>query len=353
MQYTYDVFNHLVAEVVYQNGTLSTTIANIYDGDNLLKQFTAAGTGSFSLTKRFLDGPAVDEVLGEEDMTQTFGTASRVLWYVDDNEGSTRELVDNSGNVVSQYNYTPYGQVLAGNIALTQALYSGGLYDPYTGLQYNSEGGGGRWYDPVAGRWITQDPIGIFGGDYNLGRYVGDDPTNGTDPSGLSVRDWVQGGLDAVGVFDPTPASDGLNAVIYAWNNEWGDAGISAVAMIPFFGDLAKGGKYGAKAVKAIAKHGDEAVDAAKQCAKVLDGLPGKIGKTGPIKQVPDAKALDNLFDSLSSGGKTVNPGTYPGVVKELPDGTIIRKRPGSKSGGATLDITLPDNTIVKVHITS
>ena len=84
-----------------------------------------------------------------------------------------------------------------------------------------------------------------------------------------------------------------------------------------------------------------------------LNGLPGRIGKTGPIKEVPDAKALDDLFDSLSSGGKTTNPGTYPGVVKELPDGTIIRRRPGSKSGGATLDITMPDGTIVKVHIKS
>lgn len=83
----------------------------------------------------------------------------------------------------------------------------------------------------------------------------------------------------------------------------------------------------------------------------MLKGLPGKSGKTGPIKEVPDAKALDDLFDALSNGGKTVNPGTYPGVVKELPDGTIIRRRPGSRSGGATIDITMPDGTIIKVHI--
>jgi hypothetical protein len=82
-----------------------------------------------------------------------------------------------------------------------------------------------------------------------------------------------------------------------------------------------------------------------------LDALPGKSGKTGPIKTVPDAKALDDLFNSLSNGSKTVNPGSYPGVVKELPDGTIIRMRPGSKSGGATIDITMPDGRIIKVHI--
>lgn len=83
----------------------------------------------------------------------------------------------------------------------------------------------------------------------------------------------------------------------------------------------------------------------------ILEGLPGKSGKTGPIKEVPDAKALNDLFDSLSCGGKSVSPGTYPGVVKQLPDGTIVRMRPGSKSGGATIDITMPDGKIIKVHI--
>jgi hypothetical protein len=82
-----------------------------------------------------------------------------------------------------------------------------------------------------------------------------------------------------------------------------------------------------------------------------LDKLPGKIGKTGPIKEVPDETTLKNLFDTLTKDGKALDPGTYPGVVKQLPDKTIIRMRPTSKSGGSTLDITLPDGTIYKVHI--
>ena len=93
------------------------------------------------------------------------------------------------------------------------------------------------------------------------------------------------------------------------------------------------------------------AANAPNSIKGILDALPGKSGKTGPIKTVPDAKALDDLFNSLSNGGKSVSPGSYPGVVKELPDGTIIRMRPGSKSGGATIDITMPDGKIIKVHI--
>jgi hypothetical protein len=42
-------------------------------------------------------------------------------------------------------------------------------------------------YDPETGRWTTQDPIGFSAGDYNLFRYVGNNPTNLTDPSGLAA----------------------------------------------------------------------------------------------------------------------------------------------------------------------
>lgn len=39
-------------------------------------------------------------------------------------------------------------------------------------------------YDPSIGRWLEEDPIGFEGGDANLYRYVGNDPTNETDPTG-------------------------------------------------------------------------------------------------------------------------------------------------------------------------
>lgn len=40
-------------------------------------------------------------------------------------------------------------------------------------------------YDPSVGRWITEDPIGFAAGDADLYRYVGNDPTNAVDPTGL------------------------------------------------------------------------------------------------------------------------------------------------------------------------
>jgi RHS repeat-associated protein len=41
-----------------------------------------------------------------------------------------------------------------------------------------------RFYNPAWGRWLNQDPIGFAGGDYNLYRYVFNNPLILTDPSG-------------------------------------------------------------------------------------------------------------------------------------------------------------------------
>ena len=43
-------------------------------------------------------------------------------------------------------------------------------------------------YDPRVGRWTSEDPIAFAGGDPNLYPYVGNGPTNATDPSGLQAN---------------------------------------------------------------------------------------------------------------------------------------------------------------------
>src|SRR5262249_92248 len=62
--------------------------------------------------------------------------------------------------------------------------YTSRDWDGEVGLQYNRA----RYYDPVIGRWIVEDPIGFKGGDTNLYRYVGNAPANSTDPFGLILQ---------------------------------------------------------------------------------------------------------------------------------------------------------------------
>ena len=54
-------------------------------------------------------------------------------------------------------------------------------------------------YDPRIGRFISTDPSGFSGGDANLYRYVGNDPLNKVDPTGLAARILGGGNVSIVG----------------------------------------------------------------------------------------------------------------------------------------------------------
>src|SRR5687768_15308569 len=44
-------------------------------------------------------------------------------------------------------------------------------------------------YDPTIGQFLSEDPITFAALDWNLRRYVGNSPTNFTDPTGLEAED--------------------------------------------------------------------------------------------------------------------------------------------------------------------
>jgi len=114
------------------------------------------------------------------------GAAYRVL---SDQLGSVRLVVDvANGGVVQRLDYAEFGVAIVDtNPGFQPFGYAGGLYDPDTRLARF----GGRDYDPVVGRWTAKDLTGFAGGDANLYAYVGNDPVNIIDPSGLLLGDGV------------------------------------------------------------------------------------------------------------------------------------------------------------------
>lgn len=101
--------------------------------------------------------------------------------------GSPRLVVRASdGVVVQRIEYSTWGEVLQDtNPGFQPYGFAGGLYDRDTRLtQFES-----REYSAEVGRWFSKDPILFNGGDANLYAYVGNDPVNFIDPSGLTKED--------------------------------------------------------------------------------------------------------------------------------------------------------------------
>jgi len=109
--------------------------------------------------------------------------------YVYDGRNNPVGLVTDFNAVAYLYNFDPYGTSTtttnSGGTGYPQNPYvfAGGLQDRATGLiRY-----GARWYNPTTGTWTQQDTLNAPLDPANANRYtyVGGDPINGTDPTGL------------------------------------------------------------------------------------------------------------------------------------------------------------------------
>lgn len=118
--------------------------------------------------------------------------------------GSALALTDASGRVVAAFAYDPYGRILGRTgTVVTPFTYVGayGVMDEGDGLYFMRN----RYYDAHTGRFLHRDPIGFKGGQTNLYAYVGGDPINRVDPSGLSdfvATEWGYEVKNAEGTWD-------------------------------------------------------------------------------------------------------------------------------------------------------
>src|SRR5262249_6946060 len=108
------------------------------------------------------------------------GTAA---WYLPDRLGSVRNVVDAAGSLIDTIAYDGFGKVTSESSSSDGDRYkfTGRELDSETGFQFNDA----RYYDPKTGRWMSEDPIDFKAGDPNLYRYVGNNATKTSDPSGL------------------------------------------------------------------------------------------------------------------------------------------------------------------------
>jgi RHS repeat-associated protein len=123
---------------------------------------------------------------------QQEGEAEQKLYYFHtDQIGTPLEMTDVDGSIVWQATYKAWGEVetFAINKVEQNLRFQGQYFDDETGLHYNTF----RYYDPQVGRFITQDPIGLLGGN-NLYGYAPN--SNGwIDPLGWCVTTNVTRGV--------------------------------------------------------------------------------------------------------------------------------------------------------------
>jgi RHS repeat-associated protein len=97
-------------------------------------------------------------------------------------QGNVLAVTGNTGAIEQHFFYTPFGVELEGDPSGNPFRYTGRRYDAETGLYYYRA----RYYDADLGRFLQVDPVG-YADQWNLYAYVGNNPLNATDPTGMYV----------------------------------------------------------------------------------------------------------------------------------------------------------------------
>ena len=126
------------------------------------------------VSRRYLYDPAVDQILATDN------GGGNVLWGLGNNVGTIRDVVNSTGALVDHVQFDSFGKPLSTMAADVLFGEAGMRYDPATG-EYRTAA---RVYDPVAGRPLSADPLGLTP-DTNPYRWCGNNPVVRTDPSGL------------------------------------------------------------------------------------------------------------------------------------------------------------------------
>ncbi len=114
----------------------------------------------------------------DQVFTRTDAAGTRTL--LPDALGAVLGLVDEAGVLRTEYTYDPFGATTSSGQPSANPTRFTGREDDGTGLYFYRA----RYYSPSLQRFLSEDPLGFGGGDPNLYAYVGNRPTNLTDPGG-------------------------------------------------------------------------------------------------------------------------------------------------------------------------
>lgn len=175
--YSYDP----VGRRTQKSGTGVTQTFYLSDGTDEIAEYDT----SSNVINRYVPGPTIDELVA-----RVTGTGTKTFFHTD-KQGSVVAMSDTTGAMAEgPYTYDPYGNCMSGGSSCSTAAiayrFTGQRFDTETGCYYYRT----RYYcpdDKRGGRFLQTDLVG-YTADLNLHTYVGNDPTNRTDPSGSCDR---------------------------------------------------------------------------------------------------------------------------------------------------------------------
>jgi RHS repeat-associated protein len=187
--YTWDAENRLIG-ITYP-GVSGKSTAFTYDGLGRRTTIVSAPAG---VTMSYLwcgsnicqahnaNTPTIRNYYAEGELVVVPGAPNQLYYYGVDQIGSVRRAFSSTSGAPA-YSYDPYGSPLQITAPLTDFVYGGMFYNADSGLYLTQY----RAYDPVAGRWLSRDPMGEMSDpEANLYAYVRGNPISLLDPFGLA-----------------------------------------------------------------------------------------------------------------------------------------------------------------------
>jgi RHS repeat-associated protein len=176
-------------DFAWQGGTWAQTneIHSIYDGNSVIQERDANNNPLVTYTR------SGSSLLARTDYGQEIPGSPTTAYYHLDGNANVTMLIYANQNIAARYGYGPFGDTLS----MSGPLANLNTYR-FASKEWNNSAGiynfGRRYYDPILQRWLNRDPIQELG-DFNLYRFVANNPANLRDKDGRFVPELIGIGL--------------------------------------------------------------------------------------------------------------------------------------------------------------